>query len=329
MTGAAPGSVRAWVALARPRLLLPVLGLVGLGFGWAHWDRALALRGVPELGLVLLAWTALHAGTLWLNAVLDRDDGEVLLGLSVPAPPGTAPLGHAALVLGVVLAATAAPLAGAAALGAAFLAVAYSHPALAWKAHAVAGPAVNLAGYGVLSPLAGWAAAGGAIDARTVAVLPVVLAGIGGCYLAAQAFQGAEDRARGYRTLVATRGPVVVVGTARLAFGLAWAWLLALVAVGWLPGALLLAVPGGLAVDRRLASWARDPRGGSVTDALSVGRRLAWTALAVLALAFGAHVEASLSGRPPAGLGTRAGHPPGALEAWLHRPRAAVERAPG
>ncbi|MCB9666107.1 MAG: hypothetical protein H6732_18510 [Alphaproteobacteria bacterium] len=309
MSAVGRGAVGAWVALARPRLLIPVLALVGLGFGWAHWDRALPLTGGGALLRVLGAWTLLHAGTLWLNAELDRDEGEVLGGRAVPVPPGTSALGFLALALGVGVAVWAGALAAGAALLSALLAVAYSHPRLAWKGHPVGGPAVNLLGYGLLTPLAGWSVVGVAPDLRTLAVLPVVLAGIGGCYLTAQAFQGAEDRARGYRTLVATHGAGVVLAGARGAFAAGWLGLAALCLLGWLPAPLLLALPGGLAVDAALARWAR-AGGGTVEDAAVVGRRLAWSTLAVLLLATGAHVVSSLSGGPPAGLATSAGLPP-------------------
>ncbi|MCA9571391.1 MAG: hypothetical protein KC656_26310, partial [Myxococcales bacterium] len=61
--------------LARPRLMPFVVGLVVLGYAWAHWDRALVVRGGRELLVVCVAWALLHAGTLWLNAALDRDEG--------------------------------------------------------------------------------------------------------------------------------------------------------------------------------------------------------------------------------------------------------------
>ena len=63
----------------------------------------MVLHFVSALALVLLAWVALHAGTLWLNAALDRDEGEVLWGRAVPVPANAALGGYAALVGTVVL----------------------------------------------------------------------------------------------------------------------------------------------------------------------------------------------------------------------------------
>jgi hypothetical protein len=132
-----------------------VLALPLVGFGWAHWDRALLLSGVGGLPALLAAWAALHAGTLWLNAALDRDEGPVLLGRPVAVPGSAGWWGHAALVV-LLLAFVAGRPAGWACLACAVLAVLYPHPRTAWKGHPWLGPAVNLVGYGLLSPFAGW-----------------------------------------------------------------------------------------------------------------------------------------------------------------------------
>ena len=92
--------------LARPKLMPFVLLLPVVGFGWGHWDRALTLRGEKELLWVMGAWACLQSGTLWLNAALDRDQGEVLLGRSTPVPDHLVLYGYAALTFGVVFAFT-------------------------------------------------------------------------------------------------------------------------------------------------------------------------------------------------------------------------------
>ena len=184
-----------WV-LARPRLLPFVLLLPLVGFGWGHWDRALSLRGLPALAWVLAAWAMLQIGPLWLNATLDRDLGEVLLGRPVTPPPGASVCGCAALALAAVLAYGGGVLAGSACTLCVVLSIFYSHPAAAWKGRPLLGPLVNFVGYGLLSPLAGWSAVGTAVTPRTVIVWLLGALGILGCYFAAQAFQGDEDRAR-------------------------------------------------------------------------------------------------------------------------------------
>jgi hypothetical protein len=298
--------------------MLPyVWTLVGAGYGWAHWDRALPARGVVALPWVFASWAALHAGTLWLNAALDQDDGEVLLGRSVPVPDGTRSVGWVGLALALALAAPAGPAVWGASLGCVVLAVLYSGPGLAWKGHPWGGPVVNLVGYGLLSPLAGWVVVGVPGNLRTLAVAAGVAIAVLGAYFAAQAFQGPEDRARGYRTLVATHGPATVLLAARVCLGLAWLDATALAAVGWLPRVCLVGVPLFWWVDRGLAEWGRLPSGGGARDAAAFVRRVVIASAVVLAAVAAQYAVDSASGGPVAGLATAAGVPPDrTVAAW-------------
>lgn len=301
---------RALWTLARPRLLPYVLLLPCLGYGWAHWDRALRTRAPVGLLLVLLAWALLHAGTLWLNAALDQDEGEVLFGRAVRPPPSAVSAGYAALVGSVALAFAADPVAGAAAAVCAVLAVLYSHPRVVWKGHALGGPFVNLVGYGLLSPLAGWAVVDVAPDVRTLVAWALGSSGVLGAYFMAQAFQREEDAARGYRTLIVTHGPRAVLTAARvcLAIGLIGGVLLAL--IGWIPRICAFGAPLWWRCDRWLAAWSEQPDGGNEAWARGLASRLLVTALVGLGLALGEYARESLAGEPVAGLGTAAGHPP-------------------
>jgi 4-hydroxybenzoate polyprenyltransferase len=291
--------------------MLPyVLMLVLAGYGWAHWDRAMAAIHPQGLAAVLLGWTLLHAGTLHLNAVLDRDEGEVLMGRSVPPPPGTAALGYLELLGCVALSALAGPFTAFAAAGCAVLAVLYSHPATMWKGHPLGGPFVNLVGYGLLSPAAGFAVTGLPLDPRTLAVWPLVGLGILGTYFVAQAFQRDEDAARGYRTLVVTHGPRVVLQAARVCMALAVGGGLTLAAIGWLPRGCLVVAPAAWAVDRWLVRWQEQPDGGDASWALGFTHRLLLASLLGLIAATVHYVHDSLRNEPVAGLGTAAGHPP-------------------
>ena len=311
-----------WVH-ARPKLW-PFLWLLTLfGFGWAHWDRGLLMRGGSAYLGVLAAWTLLNVGTLWLNAALDRDEGEVLMGAHAPVPPGLAAWGYAALVASVGAAALAHPLAGVCAALSAALSVAYSHPRIVWKGHPIGGPVVNVVGYGLLSPLAGWACVDVAMNLRTAVVLGLGAVAILGMYFIAQAFQEAEDAARGYRTLVATHGPRVVITAARLCFGVLLFGALGVAGLGWVPRVNLLVLPFVVWIDAYLARWAREARGGDEGWARSFAFRLLAAAMAVLALNFGEYVRADAAGEPVAGLGTAAGRPsdrpalpPSAMRAW-------------
>jgi hypothetical protein len=307
----------ALVRIARLRLLPFVLALVFVGFAWAHWDRALPLRGEGRLLWVLGAWTALHVGTMWLNGALDRDEGEVLFGRPARPPPATGALGYLALILSVPLAWQGDPLAGAADLACVLLAVGYSHPSLALKGHPLGGPLVNVVGYGLLSPMAGWSVVDVGTDPRTVAAWVLCSLGIFGTYLAAQAFQGEEDAARGYRTLVATAGPRAVLRAARAAVGAALLGGMVLAAIGWLPRLCLFGTVGWWAVDRHLAQWIAKANGGTEADARGFTRRMLYAALLGVGLALVQYTWDSYAGRPVAGLGTASGHPPDRV--W-HRP---------
>ena len=319
----AVGTLTALWILSRPRLMPYVVLLPFMGWSWAHWDRAMSTTGLPAALAVFAAWIALQAGTLWINAAIDRDEGEVLMGRAVPPPPHTTAWGYLALAVAVAVAAAAGAVAGVACALCALLSVAYSHPALFLKAHPVGGPLVNLVGYGLLSPLAGWAAAGVDPNPRTAAVWLLGALGVLGAYFAAQAFQQEEDASRGYRTLVATHGPPVVLRAARLCIGLAFFGGLILGLIGWIPRLCLLAAAGWWWVDRWLAAWALQPDGGSEEWARGFARRMLWTVILGITLAFVAYADASLSREPVAGLGTASGHPsdrpclpPDELRAW-------------
>lgn len=291
--------------LARPRGMPLVLAVPAVGFGFAHWEWASDLKNGGAFLLVLAAWWFLSAGTLWLNALLDRDEGEVLMATPRPValPPGLAGLAYGALASAVGLAALAGPTPGACAAACAGLAVAYSHPRTAWKGHPWLGPATNLLGYGVLSPVAGWAAAGLDPTPRTGVALGLHVAWIGATYFGAQAFQGEEDARRGYRTLVVTHGSGTTIATARVLYAVAFGGLSAFAVAGWFPRVVLLAVPAWWALDRHLAAWALQPAPGA-GGGRAMLRRATALAAAVLLTASAQHVWLVANRLPPAGQGT-------------------------
>jgi 1,4-dihydroxy-2-naphthoate octaprenyltransferase len=299
-------SVRSLAILARLRLLPFVLVLVLLGFGWAHWDRALRLHGGADLVLVLLAWTALHTGTMWLNACLDKDDGEVLFGETTSIPHGLERWGYLALLVCVVL--------GWRPVGwiiccCVLLAILYSHPWSALKGHAVGGPMINLVGYGLLSPYAGWVIVGVPANLRSSLVLGCASMVVLGCYFAAQAFQEAEDRARGYSTLVVHFGAVGAIRAARVSVGLGILGGLCLALWGWLPRSCLLIAPLALVLDGFFAKWEAEPSAGSEAWARSLSWRLLALAILGVSVSGAEYVLQSYRGVPVAGLGTASGHP--------------------
>lgn len=300
-------TLRAWWQLSRPAgLWIPPL-LPLLGYAWAHWDRALLVWGLDALPWVLAAWVALQAGTLWLNAARDQDTGEVLLGQPVTVPPRTAWAGMLSLAAAVALAAAAGWVPFALTAGCAALAVLYSHPMTAWKAHPVLGPAVNVVGYGLLSPAAGYAIVGTPVTPRSVATLGLVAVSVLGWTFIAQAFQETEDRERGDRTLVATHGSRATLRAGRICLGAVGLGIAVLIAIGWYPWPVLVCLPAFWWIDRRLRRWIRE--GGTER----VARRLVGAGLIALGLmvggAFADYVQDSLADGPVAGLGTRSGHP--------------------
>lgn len=285
--------------------------LPAMGWAWAHWERALPMTRPGALLGLLVAWALLHAGTLWLNAVRDRDRGEVLFGAPGLVPSGTAAWGMAALAGSVAVGAAVGPWPGALAAGCAALAVAYSAPRGAWKGHPVLGPLVNVLGYGLASPAAGFAVVGTPVTARAGVMAVVVMLGVLGSAFVAQAWQGDEDRSRGDRTLAARVGPAGTLQAARLAYGAAFALFAALCAVGWLPRPCLVSVAAAVWVDAGLRAAQRDVSHVGPSVAVETGRRLAWGALAVVGAAFAVYVSDSWAGGPVAGLATAGGHPAG------------------
>jgi 4-hydroxybenzoate polyprenyltransferase len=307
--------------LSRPRLMPYVLCLSMVGLAWAHWDRALTLRGADAWWWLAAAWWALHAGTLWLNAALDQDEGEVLFGRSVRPPDNVATYGYIALIASVLLAMKAGPVAGGCGAVCAILAVLYSHPLTQWKGHPLGGPLVNGLGYGLLSPMAGWSLAGVTANPRTLLAWSLGLFGVMSCYFMAQAFQEREDAERGYRTLVATHGEGGALAAARVFLGLAFAGGMLLSVLGWFPRICLLGMPMWWWIDRWLARWSRD--GGSERDARVFAQRTLGAVVVMMLLVFTEYARESFAGEPVAGLGTATGHPtdrprlpPRAMAAW-------------
>lgn len=304
--------LHAWWVLARPAgLWIPPL-LPLLGYGWAHWDRAVVTYRPWALIPLLLAWVALQAGTLWLNAARDQDTGEVLLGRSVPPPPGTARAGLVALVASIGLACIAGLGPGLCAGGCAALAALYSHPRWAWKAHPILGPTVNAVGYGLLSPLAGYCIIGGSPGPRTAVTAVLLVCTTLGWTFVSQCFQEEEDRARGDRTLVAMRGAPFTVRTARILLALPALGLVVLCALGWYPELAILGVLPMLYVEYELFRWTRLLEGGRRVGE-GRARRLVPAGALSLALMCGAaaghYAWESAGTGPVAGLATRAGHP--------------------
>ncbi len=289
-------------------LLVALLPLVGFAFSyWDHGCEAAGFSAIPSLLLLAFVWAVPHAGTMWLNAALDRDEEATLFGRSVAVPPGIEKWGYLTLAISLAVAFAANVGLGVCVLGCALLSVLYSHPRTAWKGHAVLGPLTNALGYGVLSPLGGFFLAGHPPTIRGAIVLSIAIPWMLTAYFAAQAFQQGEDRARGYRTLVATHGPLATLRLTR-ALMLTALGLTALIAiVGMFPRIILAPLPLFVVIDRFLVRWQAQPEGGDAGWAAKFFVRL--TALVLLVLAF-VCVDYEITKRSrslPGGLATESG----------------------
>jgi 4-hydroxybenzoate polyprenyltransferase len=302
-----PSVVRCLWRLSRPRFAFWLLWIPLIGYGFALWDRALDWVRPDALLLVLGGWLLLNAGTMWLNAALDRDEAGALFSQAAPLPPHLVWFGYAALALGIVVASAAHLGSGACAGACALLAVLYSHPVTAYKGRPVLGPAVNALGYGVLSALAGWVLVGVSINLRTAVTFALMTLWLLGVTFAAQAFQREDDARRGYRTFVVTHGPAASLRVARACTsGAVWITL-ALAALGWFPRISLLATPLFILADRWMLRWQQQPGGGDARWAAGLVQRMLLGGLAMFLLIYADYLYARRTGGPVAGDGTALG----------------------
>jgi len=304
-------AVLSLVRLARPKGGAALLVYPLVGYGFALWDLGLDAVGEREISLVLAAWFIASAGTMWLNASLDGDEGAALFADDGPAPRPRhlARWGYAAIVCGVALSFRANPVIFGLCVACAALSVLYSHPRTRWKAHPVLGPAVNALGYGLLSPLAGYAAASSAPSARAVVVVVCMALWTVGATFAAQAFQRADDARRGYRTLVVTHGPRACLAVCRVTTAVPVLVLAAMAIAGYLPRVLLVGCPFFLGIDRHLQRWMHEPNGGSARWALGYMTRMLAGGLLFVTLATADFLYDYVADRPAGGAATARGAP--------------------
>ncbi|MGH7497453.1 MAG: UbiA family prenyltransferase [Gemmatimonadales bacterium] len=215
-------------------------------------------RSGQEVGpalLGLLLWVVfLNGGTLALNSAFDRDEGDVAYLRKPPPPPVRLAAFSLALMAAGQLAAFALPAGYTVAYALCFvLSILYSVPPLRLKAVAGADWAINMWGFGTLTPYAGWAATGIPVDAARGLVLLGFCPLFAALYPLTQLYQLEEDIRRGDRTLASALGAArsldAALGAALVAFVLfaagavragwrlpadGWRWaLLALAGVAW------------------------------------------------------------------------------------------------
>jgi len=196
------------------------VGWQGVGRG-TRWAEALT---------ALVIWVVfLNGGTLAINSVFDKDEGDI--GYLNAPPPLPRYLLHfsVALLVGGQLLAFTLPAGFRLAYAICFaMSILYSVPPFRFKAVAGVDWVINMWGFGALTPYAAWAATGRPLDLGHGLVLLAFCPLFAGLYPLTQLYQFDEDRRRGDRTLaliVGMRaGLVIALACTVLAFALlGWA----------------------------------------------------------------------------------------------------------
>ena len=242
-----PGDAFSYILHLRPaewpimagHTVLGYLLAVGLRGAWHGMALAEAVRG-------LVIWVVfLNGGTLAINSVFDRDEGDIGYLSAPPAPPKYL-LEFSVLLLagGQVLALTLPPLFAIDYALCFALSVLYSVPPFRFKAVAGVDWLINMIGFGALTPIAGWAVTGRALDLQHALVLAAFCPLFAGLYPLTQLYQFEEDRRRGDRTLALIVGMrtslLLAIGCTILAFAV---FALAAVLARAHPVASLLVIP--------------------------------------------------------------------------------------
>ena len=233
-----PGDLYSYVLHLRPAEWPIMAGHTLLGYVLAVGVQG-ALRGehVAAALRALVIWVLfLNGGTLAINSVFDRDEGDIgYLNAPPPLPRYLLHFSLGLLIAGQLLAFTL-PAGFQIAYAICFvLSILYSVPPFRFKAVAGVDWVINMWGFGTLTPYAAWAATGRPLDAGHGIVLLAFCPLFAGLYPLTQLYQFDEDRRRGDRTLALILGmrrslAVAAVSTL-LAFGL-FTWATVILGVG-------------------------------------------------------------------------------------------------
>jgi 4-hydroxybenzoate polyprenyltransferase len=223
-----------------------------------------AARGawLSQAAWALVLWVAcLNGGTLAINSVFDRDEGDIgYLKAPPPIPRHLLTFSVGLLAGGQLLAFTLPPAYQVDYAACAAMSILYSVPPFRLKAVAGADWVINMWGFGTLTPLAGWAATGRPVDLGHMLVLLAFCPLFAGLYPLTQLYQFDEDRRRGDRTLALILGMqaslAVAIGCTVAAFGL-FGWAAVVLRAGPWVGALGVALAAWLVV---LWPWYREHR---------------------------------------------------------------------
>jgi 4-hydroxybenzoate polyprenyltransferase len=245
-----PGDVFSYVLHLRPAEWPIMAGHTLLGYVLAAGLGGVA-RGawLSQALFALVVWViCLNGGTLAINSVFDKDEGDIGYLMAPPPLPRHLLAFSVALLVSGQLLSFALPAAFRLDYAICFvLSVLYSVPPFRFKAVAGVDWLINMWGFGTLTPFATWAATGRPLDAGHALVLLGFCPLFAGLYPLTQLYQLEEDRRRGDRTLALLLGLraslAVAIACTLLGFLLfGWAalvlrmpaWLLAVPLAGWL-----------------------------------------------------------------------------------------------
>ncbi len=242
-----PGDFYSYILHMRPAEWPIMAGHTLLGYVLAVGVQGAV--GGQQSGVALLAlviWVIfLNGGTLAINSVFDKDEGDIGYLNTPPTLPRHLLYFSLVLLGGGQALALLLPVGFRIAYAICFvLSILYSVPPFRFKAVAGVDWVINMWGFGTLTPYAAWAATGRPLDLGHGLILLAFCPLFAGLYPLTQLYQFDEDRRRGDRTLaliLGMRASLVVATLATLlAFGL-FAWATWRLPVG--PKALTLLVP--------------------------------------------------------------------------------------
>jgi 4-hydroxybenzoate polyprenyltransferase len=241
-----------WPIMAAHTALGYVLA-VGVG-GVAWGDRI----GVAAWALFI--WVVcLNGGTLAINSVFDKDEGDIGYLVAPPKPPKHLLEVSVLLLVGGLVAALTLPTGFQIAYAICFvMSIVYSVPPFRFKAVAGVDWVINMWGFGTLTAYAGFAATGRPLDVVSALVLFGFCPLFASLYPLTQLYQFEEDSRRGDRTLALIVGmkrsleiALVACGIAFACFGAAWMFHLSA------ESPLLHHAVGGGALAVALVAWLR------------------------------------------------------------------------
>jgi 4-hydroxybenzoate polyprenyltransferase len=173
---------------------------VGLGAG--------ALNLWRPLLLATIVWVVgLNGGTLALNSAFDEDEGDIAYLRSPPKPPAHLAGFAALLMLAGLAGAIRLPIGFAAAYVVCFLlSIVYSVPPVRAKGIPGVDWIINMVGFGLLTPFAGFAATGRVPELTQWLIMIGFAVLFGALYPLTQLYQIEEDARRGDRTFAIALG---------------------------------------------------------------------------------------------------------------------------